>query len=88
MGRTHSLILLIELSWPSQRQARGHRLCENLTHGPPLVLAAYCPPKLSSTYTDHEVNKLYSHFMAKIRVRVHDPAVAEQLIPPSQPNRL
>src|SRR6201996_1752952 len=34
------------------------------------------------TYTDRAANKLYSDFMAeKIRERVHDPAVAERLIP-------
>lgn len=36
----------------------------------------------SDTYTDREANKLYSDFMAgKIRERVHDPIVAESLIP-------
>ncbi|KAJ0421218.1 putative flavoprotein [Aspergillus carlsbadensis] len=36
----------------------------------------------SDTYTDREANRLYSDFMAdKIRARVHDPVVAEQLIP-------
>lgn len=36
----------------------------------------------SDTYTDREANKLYSAFMAeKIRQRVHDPTVAEKLIP-------
>ncbi|KAJ9626771.1 hypothetical protein H2204_009916 [Knufia peltigerae] len=36
----------------------------------------------SDTYTDRTANKLYSDFMAnKIRERVHDPAVAEKLIP-------
>ncbi|KAE8155024.1 hypothetical protein BDV25DRAFT_170340 [Aspergillus avenaceus] len=36
----------------------------------------------SDTYTDREANKLYSDFMAdKIRQRVHDPAVADSLIP-------
>jgi cation diffusion facilitator CzcD-associated flavoprotein CzcO len=36
----------------------------------------------SDTYTDQAANKLYSDFMAnKIRERVHDPAVAEKLIP-------
>lgn len=34
------------------------------------------------TYVDREANKLYSDFMAsKIRQRVHDPVVAERLIP-------
>ncbi|KAJ5137735.1 hypothetical protein N7526_003968 [Penicillium atrosanguineum] len=36
----------------------------------------------SDTYTNREANKLYSDFMAnKIRGRVHDPKVAESLIP-------
>lgn len=36
----------------------------------------------SDTYTDREANRLYSEFMAdKIRQRVHDPVVAESLIP-------
>ncbi|GIJ90597.1 hypothetical protein Asppvi_009558 [Aspergillus pseudoviridinutans] len=36
----------------------------------------------SDTYTDREANKLYSDFMAsKIRARVHDPKVADSLIP-------
>jgi cation diffusion facilitator CzcD-associated flavoprotein CzcO len=36
----------------------------------------------SDTYTDREANKLYSDFMArKIRARIHDPTVAESLIP-------
>ena len=36
----------------------------------------------SDTYTDPKANKLYSDFMAqKIRERVHDPEVAEALIP-------
>ena len=36
----------------------------------------------SDTYTDRQANKLYSDFMAsKIRARVHDPSVAESLIP-------
>ncbi|OQV00978.1 hypothetical protein CLAIMM_06406 [Cladophialophora immunda] len=36
----------------------------------------------SDTYTDRTANKLYSDFMAnKIRERVHDPVVAEKLIP-------
>ncbi len=36
----------------------------------------------SDTYTDRKANKLYSDFMAeKIRARVHDPAIAEKLIP-------
>ncbi|KAJ9603773.1 hypothetical protein H2200_011959 [Cladophialophora chaetospira] len=36
----------------------------------------------SDTYTDRNANKLYSDFMAeKIRARVHDPAVAEKLVP-------
>lgn len=36
----------------------------------------------SDTYTDRQANELYSKFMAdKIRQRVHDPAVAESLIP-------
>lgn len=36
----------------------------------------------SDTYTDHLANELYSNFMAdKIRQRVHDPDVAESLIP-------
>ncbi|PNS16183.1 Thiol-specific monooxygenase [Sphaceloma murrayae] len=34
------------------------------------------------TYSDREANRLYSDFMAsKIRARVHDPQVAERLIP-------
>jgi cation diffusion facilitator CzcD-associated flavoprotein CzcO len=34
------------------------------------------------THTYHEANRLYSDFMAEeIRARVHDPIVAEQLIP-------
>jgi cation diffusion facilitator CzcD-associated flavoprotein CzcO len=36
----------------------------------------------SDTYTDRQANKMYSKFMAaKIRARVHDPDVAESLIP-------
>ncbi|RAK75442.1 flavin-containing monooxygenase [Aspergillus fijiensis CBS 313.89] len=36
----------------------------------------------SDTYTDREANKLYSDFMAeKIRARINDPTIAEQLIP-------
>ncbi|KND90765.1 2-oxo-Delta(3)-4,5,5-trimethylcyclopentenylacetyl-CoA monooxygenase [Tolypocladium ophioglossoides CBS 100239] len=36
----------------------------------------------SDTYTDRHANELYSEFMAsKIRARVHDPSVAESLIP-------
>ncbi|KAL2829363.1 hypothetical protein BJY01DRAFT_261285 [Aspergillus pseudoustus] len=36
----------------------------------------------SDTYTDREANRLYSDFMAeKIRARVTDPRIAEQLIP-------
>lgn len=36
----------------------------------------------SDTYTDREANKLYSDFHAeKIRARIHDPVVAESLIP-------
>jgi cation diffusion facilitator CzcD-associated flavoprotein CzcO len=36
----------------------------------------------SDTYTDRKANRLYSDFMAsKIRVRVHDPEVADSLIP-------
>lgn len=36
----------------------------------------------SDTYTDRMANQLYSEFMAKkIRERVHDPVVAEKLIP-------
>ncbi|KAJ9655258.1 hypothetical protein H2201_008843 [Coniosporium apollinis] len=36
----------------------------------------------SDTYTDRQANELYSKFMAnKIRERVHDPDVAESLIP-------
>jgi cation diffusion facilitator CzcD-associated flavoprotein CzcO len=36
----------------------------------------------SDTYTDREANKLYSDFMEKkIRERVHDPVVADSLIP-------
>lgn len=36
----------------------------------------------SDTYTDRQANELYSKFMAdKIRQRVHDPEVAESLIP-------
>ena len=36
----------------------------------------------SDTYTDREANRLYSNFIAdKIRQRVHDPEVAESLIP-------
>jgi cation diffusion facilitator CzcD-associated flavoprotein CzcO len=36
----------------------------------------------SDTYTNREANRLYSEFMAdKIRQRVHDPLVAETLIP-------
>jgi cation diffusion facilitator CzcD-associated flavoprotein CzcO len=38
----------------------------------------------SDTYTNREANRLYSDFMAsKIRERVHDPRVAESLIPKS-----
>ena len=36
----------------------------------------------SDTYTDRQANELYSAFMAKkIRDRVHDPEVADSLIP-------
>ena len=36
----------------------------------------------SDTYTDRKANKLYSDFMAeKIRERVHNPSIAEKLIP-------
>lgn len=36
----------------------------------------------SDTYTDRHANDLYSKFMAdKIRARIHDPAVAESLVP-------
>ena len=36
----------------------------------------------SDTYTDRQANELYSAFMAnKIRARVHDPAIADSLIP-------
>jgi cation diffusion facilitator CzcD-associated flavoprotein CzcO len=38
----------------------------------------------SDTYTDREANRLYSDFIAnKIRARVHDPLMAESLIPKS-----
>lgn len=38
----------------------------------------------SDTYTDRQANKLYSDFIAsKIRERLHDPKVAESLIPKS-----
>lgn len=38
----------------------------------------------SDTYTDRQANKLYSEFISsKIRERVHDPKVAESLIPKS-----
>ncbi|KAJ5240227.1 hypothetical protein N7468_004846 [Penicillium chermesinum] len=38
----------------------------------------------SDTYTNREANKLYSNFMAsKIRERIHDPEVADSLIPKS-----
>ena len=36
----------------------------------------------SDTYTDREANRLYSEFMAnKIRARVHEPVIAESLVP-------